>query len=359
MPLLENFSGYLMSKDTPLATIERGYIEEVINPELLPIFLARTKDLKDWLEKRAIDAHRTHSRLLKKVLRLTERDDASTALAVNAATITDTYWVKPKDSNLTWDDVRFTENYFSSLALRGDLSAFSQSPSRTPELTNTGSFEKCWELENGKWWLYKSAKELQLFSELFIYHLGKKLGFHMAHYEEADGYIRSLDFTDGASVNFEAAYSWMLDEEDYTKNYRALEQYGTALQDQYVEILILDCICLNGDRHTFNYGVLRDPDTGAVLSMAPNFDNNIALLANDYLKGPRKPDLLGFDLRELEKDTGAISSYATRHPLPVITHELIDECIDATGMEVDRDYLHHFIMVGYEQTPIPRLLKQT
>ena len=349
------FNGQLMSKDVVLAQIKNGQITEVLNEKLLPIYIARTRNIEHWLEKRAIDSHRTNSRLLKKVLRLTERDDISTALSVNAVTITDTYWIKPEGTNLCWEDVRFKENYFSELALKGDLSAFSQRPSRTPELTNIGSFEKCWKLENGKWWLYKVANENELFSELFIYNLGKELGFNMAHYEQKDGYIRSLDFTDSASVNFESAYSYMGDDERYVSNYEALAKYGTKIQDQYVEMILLDSFCLNADRHTFNYGVLRDINTGDVLSLAPNFDNNIALIYNGYSEKTRDKDILGRELYELEGDTKAISSYLSRNPFPVITKEMVDQAIDATGISVDRKYINDFVCVGYQQTPLSEL----
>lgn len=58
-----------------------------------------------------------------------------------------------------YEDIRFKENYFSELALRGDPDSFSNRPSRTPELTNIGSFEKCWKLIDGEWWMYKSGAE--------------------------------------------------------------------------------------------------------------------------------------------------------------------------------------------------------
>lgn len=346
------FDGYLMSRDVVLAHIKNGEILEVFNEKLLPIYIARTMNIEHWLEKRAIDNHRTHSRLLKKVLRLTERDDISTALSVNAVTITDTYWIKPENSKLSYDDVRFKENFFSELALKGDLSAFSQRPSRTPELTNIGSFEKCWKLEDGKWWLYKVANENELFSELFIYHLGKELGFDMAHYEKYDDCIRSLDFTNAGSVNFEPAYSFMGDNEGYIANYKALEEYGEKIQDQYIELILLDSYCLNADRHTFNYGVLRDVNTGNVLSLAPNFDNNIALIYNGYSKSKRKNDILGQELHDLERETKAISTYLSRNNTPKVTSDMIDRAIDSTGITVDRDYIKQFVMKGYEQTPV-------
>lgn len=348
----KNYNGYLMSKDTVLAEINNGRITEVFNKQLLPIYIARTNDIESWLKSRAIDVQRTNSRLLKRALQLSEKDDVSTVLSVNAVTITDTYWVKPEDSALKWEDVRFKINYFDSLALKGDLSAFSQKPSRTPELTNIGSFEKCWRLEDGKWWLYKTANQNELFSELFIYHLGKELGFNMAHYEEKDGYIRSLDFTSAGSLNYEPAYSFMGDDDSYTSNYKALEKYGAKVQDEYVEMILLDTYCLNADRHTFNYGLLRDIESGEVISLAPNFDNNIALIYGGYSTKPRSKDLLGEELFKLEKETGAISKYLSRNSLPKVTADMIDKAIDATCVAVDRAYIHQFVKAGYEQTPV-------
>ena len=63
-----------------------------------------------WLETRAIDSHRANSRLLKKALRLVEKDDISTVIHVNGATITDNYWIREIGSNLTYNDVKFSDN---------------------------------------------------------------------------------------------------------------------------------------------------------------------------------------------------------------------------------------------------------
>ena len=199
--------GTILSGDIPVAEVRNGVVT-VTNARLAPLYFRRSQDAGAWLSGRAIDSHRANSRLLKKALRLAERDDISTVLSVNAVTITDNYWYRPEGSALTWEDVRFKENLFDRLALCGDPDSFSQRPSRTPELTNTGSFEKCWRLIDGRWWMYKSGNEKERFSELFIYELGCALDFPMARYEYADGYVRSLDFTDNAAVNFEPAPLW-------------------------------------------------------------------------------------------------------------------------------------------------------
>ncbi|MDY4784323.1 hypothetical protein [Pygmaiobacter massiliensis] len=340
------FNGWIMNRDLPVARIENDRVVN-LDEQLAPLYISRTKHFEGWLEMRAIDQHRPNSRLLKKALRLAERDDISTVLSVNAVTITDSYWVREDGSSLCYDDVRFKVNMFDRLALRGDFDSLSQPPSRTPELTNIGSYEKCWRLEDGEWWLWKAANKNEMFSELFISYLGASLGFEMAEYRREGEYVKSRDFTQNATVNFEPAFSLMHDNEDYTANYKVFKGISQALADQYVEILIMDTLCLNADRHTQNYGVLRDRDTGKILCMAPNFDNNIALISRGYASSARQNDLMVNLFNELEQETGAVSSYLQRHPLPIVTPELIERCCKKTNIDVDVSHIQEFILSAY------------
>lgn len=139
---------------------------------------------------------------------------------------------------------------------------------------------------------------------------------------------------------------------DYVYNYRVFQTISQDLADQYFEIILMDTVCLNADRHTNNYGVLRNPNTGEILCLAPNFDNNIALISRGYSPTPRKPDIFGDDLRTLQNETNAAGLYAARHPLPVVTASMIDQAYAATGMQADLNYLHQFVLTGYQQTPV-------
>lgn len=167
----------IMSGDIVTAEWIDGKLN-IIDETHLPLFLKNFSDLNAWLETRAIDSHRANSRLLKKALRLAERDDVNTVLAVNAATITDNYWIREFGSSLSYTDVKFDNDYFAALALHGSYDSFNRAAlaetTKTPELTNIGSFEKCWKLQDGHWWLHKTASDEELFSELFIYELGKR-----------------------------------------------------------------------------------------------------------------------------------------------------------------------------------------
>ena len=324
----------------------------IISPSRLPMYLELTGNVMKWLETRAIDSHRANSRLLKKALRLTERDDIGSVLSVNAVTITDNYWIKPIDSNLSYSDVRFDNDYFANLALTGNYDSFNKAAnsknSRTPELTNTGSFEKCWKLINGEWWMYKKANHEEMFSELFIYHLGLELGFHMAEYKRGRGSIKTKDFTNNAMVNFEPAFSFMNDTEDYIATLNVLRDLCPDGIGDYVQMLFLATVCANPDRHTFNFGILRNTETGDVLGLAPNFDNNMALISRGYPKNiKRKNDLLVRLFNELLEYDCGLKKY-----VPVLTEEIILKTIKSVGMRVRSKEITEFIINGYKQIDI-------
>ncbi len=189
-----------------------------------------------------MDDTRFNVRKLKELFHLENKDDVDISMLVNGATIFDNYWFRQVDSNLIYEEVRFKENKYDRLALMGDGSDIDHYITRTPEFTNIGSFEKCWKLIDGKWWLYKQGDENEIFSELFICKLSEKLGIVTAHYEKDGDYIRSLDFTDGASVNYEPIYSLVGEDEDYQNCFETLIGLSEDLAKQYLILIWMDTI---------------------------------------------------------------------------------------------------------------------
>lgn len=343
-----SLNGYIMSREREIARVENGLITD-FDAQRLPLYLLKTKDLTGWLESRAIDSHRTNSRLLKKALRISAADDLATVLRVHAATITDTYWFREEGSDISYDEVRFSENLFDKLALRGDPNSFNQPYSRTPELTNTGSFEKCWSRKDGHWQMLKSGNDLENFSELFVCVFGRRMGLEMASYEWDGSYVCSEDFTNGSSVNFEPVAGIMLDNEDYADNFHALWTLNKKAAEQYVGMVWLDAICFNMDRHTQNYGVLRDVETGEILSLAPLFDHNIALIARGYPKVERTNDMLIQLFVEFLNDVPEAKRIFEEFPLPELTEQLVMECIEAVPIQVDSEAVCQFILNGEQR----------
>jgi len=72
-------------------------------------------------------------------------------------------------------------------------------------------------------------------------------------------------------------------------------EHGGA--EPFCQMVVMDAVCANVDRHAGNYGSLVRNDTGEVVRMAPLFDQNMALLPylmegddlDEYLalQGPR------------------------------------------------------------------------
>ncbi len=343
---MNNINYEILSGDNVVALWENKRLT-VIDESLLPLFLRRISDADMWLETRAIDAHRANSRLLKKALRLTEKDDISTVIHVNGATITDNYWIREKGSDLTYDEVKFKDDYFSALALRGGYNSFNRAAnskrSKTPELTNVGSFEKCWKLLDGKWWMYKKASHDEMFSELFIYELGCALGFNMAIYERGDGFIKSLDFTDAASVNFEPASAFMGDNEDYSDVVHTLEKLCPRAIPDYIRMIFMDTICANPDRHTNNFGLLRNIKTGVIIGFAPNYDNNMALIARGYPAHPKSSDMLISLFNELLEEHPEYRQY-----IPEFNEGMIRQILAKINMRVRSQQIVDLVMARYE-----------
>ena len=63
----------ILSGETKVA-VWRDERLTVLNPDLLPLYFQMNQNLKVWLTTRAADNRRPHIRLLKKALRLTEKN---------------------------------------------------------------------------------------------------------------------------------------------------------------------------------------------------------------------------------------------------------------------------------------------
>ena len=61
---------------------------------------------------------------------------------------------------------------------------------------------------------------------------------------------------------------------------RNIASLGPEFEEAWKRILLSDAVFANTDRHMRNFGIIRSSETGKVLRLAPNFDNNQAYLAN-------------------------------------------------------------------------------
>ena len=344
---LTSLTGSLMEEDTCVATFENGILLS-LDEKRAPFWIVRTKDLASWLESRAIDPTRPNSRLLKRALDLPSSSDLTAVLAVNGVTLTDHYWFKPKQSRLSWEKVSYQDDFFVDLSLKGDPKDFSLSPRRSPQLTVNGSYEKGWKKIDGHWWLYKVGSEEERFSEYFIYLLGKSLSLPMAEYSLDGEYIRTKNFAE--DYDFEPAESLVGEENDEEKIFAKIEaSFGKNIASSYLTLISFDRLVFNMDRHNQNYGFLRERGSGKVISLAPNFDNNIALISRGYPSLDRSKDGLIRILRETLKKNKEMALLYSELRWEKVTPELVDKCLEACPFSVDKDFVRSFVLSGVKE----------
>ena len=114
------------------------------------------------------------------------------------------------------------------------------------------------------------------------------------------------------------------------------------IADDYVNIIFMDTLCMNMDRHTNNYGVLRNSENGAIEKSAPNFDNNIALISRGYtLTQVSQNDLLITLWRELCENIDVDFQY------PTLKKDDIVRIANSIEINVDKQYVVDFVYNRY------------
>lgn len=341
----KQLTGYLMMEDKVVASFNNGVLEN-IDDKLAPLYIVRTHDISSYLSLRSIDNTRTNSRLLKKALGIKSNDNEIISLHCYGATITDNYWFKAKGSKLKYKDICFNSDLYSDIALSGDLIVYPNRPQLTPELTTPGSFEKCWKYIDNKWYLYKAGNDNEIFSELFISKLAKKIDINTIEYEKDDKYIRSLNFAD--KYNFEPMIGIVSDDK-YENVFNALSNLNKEYLIDYIKLMYLDCLVKNVDRHNENMGLLRDKQTGELIGLAPNFDNNIALLScqSTLNLDPSKDGFIGLFIKFLKNNTEANSIYKSLK-LKEINENMLKQIYKQIDIKVDEQLVSKFIINRYK-----------
>ncbi len=281
---------YLMNKDVIVAEVEmtESYGEErfVLNKQTDDYLPYGFRDMNHWLEGRQAAKHRRH---LAELMKTCECYKKSGFISMTrCASLTDSFWVKRADDTLNWADVNLYENKFDDVVARiafDGTGLYGQkfSPT-TPELSTSGSFEKCWVRDNGGIALVKRGTEgacnsgMEPYSEALCSQLGDALGYRhvpykvMRYHDKLASKCPVFTDADRGFVNM-AAYT---EKEAFVETMLELCS-SLGCEDDFRRMLIFDAVTVNVDRHSGNYGFVVDNATGEVQGLAPLFDHNLAL----------------------------------------------------------------------------------
>lgn len=252
------------------------------------------KNLSDWFRGRGIPSWRDKLDLLIHRLDITvpsELLDKAFGLSLS-----DQYWLKPFNSDINYDDINFFDNDFDySEFMEASLSKNSKTITRetslkTPNNTTDGMLRKAWIIKNGTRYLLKSGYKneiLQPFNEVLASEICERLGFNHVEYtldiykdmvvSKCPCFItKDTELVTCYQIrNDMKRYDDIKDYEDYIK---VLEENGIKnARIEMENMYILDFLIMNEDRHLNNFGIIRDVNTLKWISVAPIFDNGMAL----------------------------------------------------------------------------------
>lgn len=211
----------------------------------------------------------------------------------------DSLWVKRLDEDLSWEDVSpFRVDYsevVSTYTLEGLKIGQNGDTYFSPVIGTDGSFPHSWKMaEEGVKFLKAGSAYTnpsmyagrEPYSEYYASVIGRSLGINCVDYTIRN-YLRwdgKLDvITECNCFTTEEVGSVTarkLGITSYSDLIEYAKELGEVSYNTVLDMLFLDCLLLNTDRHFENIEFLMDNDTHEILSVAPIFDNNLSMLPN-------------------------------------------------------------------------------
>ena len=258
--------------------------------DLLPLDLKATPDgVNRWLRHRTIPKNRAyvHDLLAKRGLNL-NRPMGILAIC-KGLSLNDCYWVAEEGDDSTFDAINLYDNRFSrvlsSIALTGYGSSVRSGLTSSPEFTTNGMLRKCWRRVDGKIYLYKGGTEgfsntgYEPYSEFYAMQVAQAMGIHAVEYglSKWKGILCST-----CELFTSKEYSFIPAGRMVTRGgMKAVSEYYAQLGPEFVtalnEMIVLDAVICNTDRHFGNFGFLIDNKTNKIAAPAPLFDHGNSL----------------------------------------------------------------------------------
>lgn len=297
---------YLMNRNRTIALIEYNTdliaiskIYEIYEMNFMPLRIQNsfnnksknpTKELNNWFKGRGIPSWRKD---LKRLLNNLNIEFAEELLdKAYGLSLSDQYWFKNINDQIKWEDINFFDNDFeyegfltASFLDSIDSSKIKKSSYISPNNTTDGMLQKAWIIENNKRILVKgtyTASRQEPLNEWLASQICKRLGFDYCNYEVSHykGHLVSkcINFLNNQQEIIPACDLFETKKQDNNTN--DYEHYIKILEDLNIlnvrenleNMLIVDYLIMNEDRHLRNFGVIKNVVTGKYEKLTPIFD---------------------------------------------------------------------------------------
>lgn len=290
----------LMHKNIEIAVIEYEHgritaLKEIINAKHMPVGTyapTMTKGvclvyLQAWQKYRTIPSTRTN---LSAVLNESGQDILQLGALAHGMGLTDQYWIKESNEDLTWEQVNYYKNGFSPSLLTLTGTGIVE---KSPDYETNGALPKSWILldqiptllkDHPPWLITSSA------NEVIASQIAEVCGISHATYFplEVHGkvFCASPCFVMGDTEEFIPLQMY--------KRVHRIPSLQAALnmglnEDFLKNMTAFDLLMGNIDRHEGNFGIIVNPDTMQYIRPAPLYDSGYSLCAWKKSRSGFKP----------------------------------------------------------------------
>lgn len=278
---------YLLNKDQIIAKFSVDPVTEAIN--IVEQFVKLPEwygELDTFIINRRAPKHREN---IKQLFELSGCNTITGFLDIShALSLIDTFWVKPVGSHLSWADVSLYTHPFNEViaktAFEGGLHGRNLSTT-SPEYGTDGSFAKCWIREGGTIKMLKRGSSgarnagLEPYSE---YYSGDVIGHFTENYVSYGLRTHNNRVCSVCDIFTSEDYGFIpyaaVDSGNSTIASILRKMSDLGFEDEAKMMFVIDAVIMNANRHKNNFGFIIDNRTLEIVSMAPLFDHNLALL---------------------------------------------------------------------------------
>ena len=257
---------------------------------LLPLDLELTDEgLYKWLKHRTIPSNRAYVRNFLSKCGLSLNRPMSIIKVSKGLSLNDCYWIVEEGFDGTFDEYNLYDKPLSRILARiaftGYGSSVRSSLASSPEFTTNGMLPKCWRRIGGKIYLFKggtfgaSNTGMEPYSEFYAAQIAQFMGIDAIPY--------SLSKWKGELCS----YCELFTSKEYSYipvgrivkigGMKAVREYYKTLGNEFVkaldDMIVLDALICNTDRHYGNFGFLVDNKTNKIAAPAPLFDHGNSL----------------------------------------------------------------------------------
>ena len=247
---------------------------------------------------------------------VTDRDRAMISLSYHCVSLTDVFWVKTADENLSFRDINLYDHTLNDAVVELTLKGRQLTVTNTelaPDLSTRGLFPKAWIRTEDGFRLLKDGGEEIVEKELLASAICQcfdipQVKYRKYYYQnqlvtESD-IVTTKDRSIASKLSFDIyAQNHDLDTLQLCQELDPITFYGMN---------ILDYLVGNTDRHPENWGFLIDNDTNKWISLYPVMDFNQSFNSYDTLDGASCQPLFPHVVSQKEAAVDAVKHIGLR-----------------------------------------------